>query len=160
MLDRARHYIRDLPRRIQDCTPIQRALLTNNNTALHLDRPHPTVAPTTDAALRRAPAVEAPARGGNYVNTDYYPLYMTAHIEACLSEEGADQPISSLRELAEFCQQGSNLERCYADQDSKLERDRLISLMTYMVLTKWRSWPTRGQVKAMTMVYQDLIRLS
>ena len=32
--------------------------------------------------------------------------------------------------------------------------------MTYMVLTKWRSWPTRGQVMAMTMVYQDLIRLS
>ena len=32
--------------------------------------------------------------------------------------------------------------------------------MTYMVLTKWRSWPTRGQAKVMTMVYQDLIRLS
>jgi hypothetical protein len=144
ILDRARHYIRDLHRRVQDCTPPQRALLTNCNNALRLDRPHPVVAPTTDAALRKAPAIEAPARGGNYVNAEYYPLYETADIMRALNEEGADQPISSLRELAAFCQQESNLERCYAHQDTKLERDRLLSLMTYIVLTKWESWPTRG----------------
>ena len=102
--DRARHYIRDLPRRVQDLSPPQRALLTNCNNALRLDRPHPVVAPTTDAALRRAPAIEAPARGGNYVNAEYYPLYETADIMRALNEEGADQPISSLRELAAFCQ--------------------------------------------------------
>ena len=87
-------------------------------------------------------------------------MYTTADIEACLSEEGADLPISSLLQLARYCQHESHLERCYAQQDPRLARDRLLSLKMYQVFVGLRAWPTRGQVKVLTMIYQDMIRRS
>ena len=85
VLNSARDFIEDLPSTIRDCTPYQVALLTNNNGALHLDRPHPTHPPTTNAASRRAPMTESLFRGGNYINAEIAPMYTTSDIENCLS---------------------------------------------------------------------------
>ena len=64
--------------------------------ALHLDPPRPTYPPTINIAPDQAQVVESPYRGGNYINAKIAPMYTTADIEASLSEEGADLPISSL----------------------------------------------------------------
>ena len=88
-------------------------------------------------------------------------MYATADIEACLSEEGADLPISSLMQLTRFCQYEYHLERCYAQPDlQSTARDKVLALKMYQVLFGQRAMPNRGQVKVLTMVYEDLIRRS
>ena len=71
-------------------------------------------------------------------------MYTTADIEASLSEEGADQPISSLLQLTRFCQYEYHLERCYAQPDLKTAKDRLLSLKMYQIFVGQRAMPTRG----------------
>jgi hypothetical protein len=88
-------------------------------------------------------------------------MYTSADIEACLSEEGADQPISSLLQLTRFCQYEHHLERCYAQPDlQSTAKDKLLALKMYQVFVGLRARPTRGQLKVLTMVYEDMIRRS
>ncbi len=79
-----------------------------------------------------------------YVDTLMPQLYDSSHIEASLTEEGAeDTPIDEMR-LAKFCLQLSHLERCYAEAPRKKVKGDLLALVLYRLLVRYAARPTEG----------------
>ena len=83
--------------------------------------------------------------------------YETRHIEAALAEN--DTQPRDLTRLAQFCMQICHLERCYAEKGTATRAmDDIIPLELFRFFTRHFIWPTSGQLKAMTMAYQDLLK--
>ena len=83
--------------------------------------------------------------------------YETRHIEAALAENNTHP--RDLTRLAQFCMQICHLERCYADKGTATRTmDGIIPLELFRYFTRHFIWPTSGQLKAMTMAYQDLFK--
>ena len=78
---------------------------------------------------------------------------------AALTEEGADQPIEGKKELAQVCLMMAHLEKCYADASSQRDPEQILALETFRALEKNKQKLTKGILKAVTMVYQDLFRV-
>ena len=82
--------------------------------------------------------------------------YETEDIEATLT-----QPYSHLRDtlaLGQFCLQISHLERCFTHKVRSKPQDDILPNELYRYLVKYQIWPTSGELQAMTVAYQDLIR--
>ncbi len=85
-------------------------------------------------------------------------LYISSHIEASLGEEGAEHTPQDEMRLARFCLQLSHLERCYAETPRARVQGDLLALELYRLLVRYDVWPTEGQLKVVTMVYEDLFK--
>ena len=84
-------------------------------------------------------------------------LYETRHIEAATTE--IDTQPRDLTRLAKLCMQICHLERCYNEKGNATRAiDEIIPLELYRYFTRHFIWPTSGQLKEMTMVYQDLFK--
>ena len=54
----------------------------------------------------------------------------------------------------------SHIEWCYTYQDKQRRRGKFLALNLYLLLTRVNAWPNEGYLRAVTMAYQDMIRLS
>ena len=59
-----------------------------------------------------------------------------------------------------FCLQASYIERCYTEKlpFKGMHKDRVLALELYRLLKRFSVWPNEGQLKVMTMAYEDLFR--
>jgi hypothetical protein len=101
--EEAKKHIWDLPERLEELDPFQRALLKNDNEALKLDPLVPTYEPNTSAASRLQRTVESSHRNGNFLDAMIPPRYTPDYVEASLTRRNAGKITNSLFRVAAYC---------------------------------------------------------
>ena len=62
-------------------------------------------------------------------------------------------------ELARFCLMMSHLERCYAEQNQHKDQEQTLAMEIYRAMERNKQKLTKGILKTVTMIYQDMFRV-
>jgi hypothetical protein len=104
--------------------------------------------------------VESSHKGGNYINTRMPQWYSSGSIEMALSLPRADNLVQDRGRVARFCLQAVHIERCFTESRHNKGADGALALKLYSILVRNGTWPSQGQMRAMTMAFEDLFRPS
>ena len=86
-------------------------------------------------------------------------IYKDGEPAMALNEEGSKKVVKGDRPLARVCLMMSILEKCYADKGSVREYEKTLALEMYRTAKRLNQKLTKGVLKAITMVYQDMLRV-
>ena len=97
--------------------------------------------------------------GSNFHNATMGSMYKAGEPGAALNEAGSKKVVKGDRPLARVCLMMSILERCYADKGSVREYEKILALEMYRNVKRLGQKLTKGVLKTITMVYQDMFRV-
>lgn len=138
-------------------TEVEKLLVANNSVSLNLDPVEPTYPATKEAGVIESQ--ELATLGSLYLNTTMASMYGDGEAAAALTESESDQPLEDEESLAKFSLMVSHLERCYAKPLQSKTMERSLAIEIYRVLVRNDQKLTKGIMKAVTMVYQDMFRV-
>jgi len=97
--------------------------------------------------------------GSTFHDATMSSMYKEGEPAAALKESGSKKAVKGDRPLAKVCLMMSILERCYADKSSVRDYEKTLALEMYRNVKRLEQKLTKGVLKVITMVYQDMFRV-